>query len=915
MANYKATVAVAIALALSGCGESKTAQTHLESAAKLIQQNKHSDALIELKNAVKLEPRNQNVRLELAKLHLSTGNGLSAAKEAERAREYGAKSDDSLIILTKAYHIAESSEDVLNLAKDLEKIEKVESQVEFLAYLAAAYSRTGQAQESQEMADNASALLNASVYTMLAQSYADVANQKITLAEARLKEILNIDSELESALLLSGQVAANLGNYDAAIAKFKQYNEIYPDARKVVLLLADALTKTPNYIEAEQYADQILSVFPNQPYATYLKAVVRFIEKDYAQASELAEKAISTDFNHPHLKLIAGSSSFYLQNYELANFHLESIVKYLVPDHPARKMFTVSQLQLGKIDSIAEDLEAFTISNEEDEKFLSSISMNLYNLGAKKEARSLLEKVRQEAKSDNAKANQGFLQLLMNEPGAIDNLEEAINNDASMENTRLAIAYAAMQKGDFTKAEKEAKLWLAGNENKTAGYNVLGAIYTKNKDFSKAKEVLTKSLEDKADNAYALVELSKINFVEGDKEKAKEYAEKLLALKPDDIRALKLNYMVNQNEEAFSLIEKAYLSNMNSDAYINLYVGSLTNEKRYEDAIGVLSKVDKTIRTPKELWKLQLLSHARLNQGNKALQLVKNWRNVNPYHIEPVFYLANYYNKTNNKPEALSVLNKALVGNHADSIMLQLAKLQLLLDTQKLSDAKTLYRSIKPSDLDEKVVAGIEGRIALLEGDFPSAIENLGKFYQQFPSSQNALMLAHAYRSDRNTEKAIETLEDFKKNSDDLRVSNVLANLYLGTDVKKAAAVYKEIVEKQPANSIALNNLAWLAKEDGDYDKALTYANRALELSPSVVNIIDTRAMILFAQGERVQALNEITRAFELSKGENPEVTMNYIDVLIANKRRNKAKQVLANIKSVPDRLTERFVSLNKKLQ
>jgi tetratricopeptide (TPR) repeat protein len=238
-----------------------------------------------------------------------------------------------------------------------------------------------------------------------------------------------------------------------------------------------------------------------------------------------------------------------------------------------------------------------------------------------------------------------------------------------------------------------------------------------------------------------------------------------------------------------------------------------------------------------------------------------------------------------------------------------------LLDTQKLAEAKSLYKSINSSDIEPSVVAGIEGRIALLDGDLPLAIENLSKFYQEFPSSQNALMLAHAYRSNSNSEKAIETLEGFKSKNDDLRVSNVLANLYLGTDVKKAAAVYKEIVEKQPANSIALNNLAWLAKEDGDYDKALTYADRALELSPSVVNIIDTRAMILFAKGERVKALNELARAFDLSKGDNPEITMNYIDVLIANKRKNKAKQVLANIKNVPERLTERFVSLNKKLQ
>ena len=48
-----------------------------------------------------------------------------------------------------------------------------------------------------------------------------------------------------------------------------------------------------------------------------------------------------------------------------------------MPEHPAKKMFIISQFQLGLIDDLTESISDFSPQNEADQNFLSSLSYNL----------------------------------------------------------------------------------------------------------------------------------------------------------------------------------------------------------------------------------------------------------------------------------------------------------------------------------------------------------------------------------------------------------------------------------------------------------------------------------------------------------------------------------------------------------
>ncbi|CAN2047830.1 Tetratricopeptide repeat protein [Candidatus Magnetomoraceae bacterium gMMP-1] len=80
-------------------------------------------------------------------------------------------------------------------------------------------------------------------------------------------------------------------------------------------------------------------------------------------------------------------------------------------------------------------------------------------------------------------------------------------------------------------------------------------------------------------------------------------------------------------------------------------------------------------------------------------------------------------------------------------------------------------------------------------------------------------------------------------------------------DIEKAIEAYKEAL-----NMLAdpMNYLAWLYHEQGERDKALPLARLAVEIAPDNPHALDTLAEILFELGEYAEALKVIKKAVAL---------------------------------------------------
>jgi len=913
MKLVKFLIGISVISVLTACGSNETALTYIEKA-KSFKSTDIDSKQIALKNAVKLDAKNAEARYLLGETYLDQGFGLGAVKELEKAYEY--KFDENRVIpaLARAYILTVSDEDVLDLNKHLANLND-EQKAHYLAYKTLAAIRTNDLELAKQSVDTATEILANNTYTFLASAYLAMAENKLDIAKGYIDKALQISSTQVDALLLSGQISTALGDHKKATASYLKYAKLQRKSSIVILFLAQSLLKEGNYIEAERYADSILDSSPNQPFANYVKATTQFELKDYQKAKEHAETALKSKFNQGPLKLIAGVSSYFLGNYEQSHYHLNSIVNYLIPEHPARKMFAVSQLQLGLVDDISETLADFNSTTKEDEKFLTSLSYQLAEVGAFENAKTIAKQALNDT-PENAEQNvrDGILKLMLNDPSGMQNLKDAVALNPAFLGAELALAYAAIQTNDFEQAILIAEKCKDKYPEKPGGYNVLAAVYLKQGLTEKAKQQLDQSLQTK-NNVFALLELTNLALAEQALDEAKRLSTIAVNTFPNNVNMLRLYHISFKNDEAFATIKDRYKSNKSNVAIGMLYTELLIETKKFNEAVNVIDTFETSVKSPKKLWQLKVLSHSGLQNIHKSQSILQDWVKTNPYHIEPVIILADYYSRNNQADNALNVIEKALAGAHTDNDMLKMGKMELLLDTQQLEEAKKYYAQLKKEGIKLEIANGIEGKIAFLEKDYAKATTLLAKYYKAFPLSKNVILLAKSYQGNKENQKAIPLLESYlEQNENDNNVRAILANFYLHKQPEKAISTYKTILKKHPDNILVLNNIAWLSMEQGDLDNALAFSETAHKLAPDFINVIDTKAMILLKMDKKSEALSLLVRAYELSEGKNNEVTLNYIEVLIANKRFTKAKEIISSLNNLSDTQQQRISTLKNTL-
>ena len=108
--------------------------------------------------------------------------------------------------------------------------------------------------------------------------------------------------------------------------------------------------------------------------------------------------------------------------------------------------------------------------------------------------------------------------------------------------------------------------------------------------------------------------------------------------------------------------------------------------------------------------------------------------------------------------------------------------------------------------------------------------------------------------------------------STDARLDLAVA-LYVTGDAARAERLCREVLEKQPKDVRALNNLAWFLQEhDQRYDAALEFADRGLKLAPDSLDLLDTRGTILANLPDRLaDAKNDFARLAQLLPADTRE--------------------------------------------
>ena len=185
-------------------------------------------------------------------------------------------------------------------------------------------------------------------------------------------------------------------------------------------------------------------------------------------------------------------------------------------------------------------------------------------------------------------------------------------------------------------------------------------------------------------------------------------------------------------------------------------------------------------------------------------------------------------------------------------------------------------------------------------GKFDQSIEVytvvLAKAQKGLEQADIYLRIGEAYRRKGELDKAIQAMQKARENAPGNVV--VLSELAIVLDAAsrkpEAKQVYEAALKLDPNNAVVLNNLAFLlAETGGDYDDALTKAQRAKQISPALHEISDTLGWIYLKKSRPEDAID----VFKELVAKEPHVSTYRFHLGMAYKQKGDKTKALEQLK------------------
>lgn len=183
-------------------------------------------------------------------------------------------------------------------------------------------------------------------------------------------------------------------------------------------------------------------------------------------------------------------------------------------------------------------------------------------------------------------------------------------------------------------------------------------------------------------------------------------------------------------------------------------------------------------------------------------------------------------------------------------------------------------------------------------GDYRRAEQAFRKALESDPKSAQLLnYLAGVLREAKKFDQAKKVYEDIlaeAPGNEQILFSYAVLYHEMG-DEEKSIEIMQRLIGVNPQHAEALNFIAFSLAEDArDLERALLLANRALQVQPENGFYLDTRGWIYFKMNRVKDAVKDLERAVDLSKGD-PEISEHLADVYLKTARKKEALQVYKN--------------------
>lgn len=476
------------------------------------------------------------------------------------------------------------------------------------------------------------------------------------------------------------------------------------------------------------------------------------------------------------------------------------------------------------------------------------------------------------------------------------------------------------------------------NPYNDAAYFELSKLYLSKGDIALALENIGKANDLDIENYWYLISHIDILFALKKYEPALLLADKLIALKPDDVDIMykKVNLLIKTHEfekaailldtiEAKTGVNKE-VSMQKEDLYrvlgmkekalnevIKLYFHDTTNvgnglllsEKYFKyDYPEKGEKILKSINTryPNNGYAYLLYAELEKSKGNHEAyynQLLHAFK-IGSLNIDlKMKHLVGYFNLIGKEPYNSEVINlsKAMVDAHPRNAKAHAVYADFLYNLERLEEAIEVYKDALEINKSIFTVWHQTMLVAAELEDFEETIHIAKESLEYFPNQSMiyyiksvAELRLHDYKNAIATILMGVNLSFDNKALKSEFYSNLGEAYFKQNEYQKAFNAFDNALAINPDNVIVLNNYSYyLSVQNEQLEKAKLMSKRSNELDPNNNSFEDTYAWILYKNGDLSEALIWIEKAIQHGGEKSATIIEHYGDILFKLNQKEKA--------------------------
>jgi cellulose synthase operon protein C len=903
-----AVAAVVLAALLAACSSRESPESMTASAQKFFDAKDYRAATIQLKSLLQETPGHGPARLLLGKALLESGDPAGAVAELRRARELAVADEQALPPLARALVLV--GEERKLLAEFSEpKLRDPEAQADVLSSLATATLIGGNKDKALELSNQALRAKPGFASALILQAGLKLSEKDIDSALLLLEDVLQREPGNERAGVLKGHVLAGAKqDRPGAMAAYRKVLESTPAAVPAHVALVSLLRQDGKPDDAKAQLAALKKAAPNHPETLALLVQQHYADAEYPQAREINERLLKAMPENPRVLFMAGAVEYRLKNYPAAEGHLAKAVKAAPGYLPARQMLAQTFLRVGQPNKSLELLGSVIESDKADGPSLALAGEAYLALGDAKRADAAFSRASKAAPDDPRVRTAVAMGGVLSAGGSAESmaaLEEAAASDKTPR-ADLALISARMQKGDLAGALKGVDALQAKMGDKPLPDLLRGRLLLARKDVPGATAAFEAALKKDPKYFPAIAAMAGIELAGGKPAEARKRLEAAQLADPSNYQIhIALAELTGRQGGSPADVSKGLAEAVKANpTQIRPRIILIEQLMRTGDTKAALNAAqDAVAALPTNLEALEALGRVQMaaGEGQQAVSTLSKLSSQQPleprYHLRltDAYMLANdVANAKRSAERALELDPKSLVAKRS----LAAISVQQGRPAEAMAVAKEIQKA------EPRNAAGwlLEGDIERSQRNMPGAAAAYRQALALARNTDNVVKLHQALIAAGQNAEADKLADGWRKEfPKDGAFSFYLGDLAIGRKNWPAAeAHYRAVLEIQPRNALALNNVAWLMVQQGK-PGALALAEEANQLLPNRATLLDTLATAQAAENKLDKAIETQKRALVISP-QDPSLRLGLARLLLKHGKKPEGVAELEELARLGDK-------------